>query len=65
MMKYKITVILECEDVPMDEGADNIYIASIVAGTAAEGAKKNLDPGRKSKIVEAFAEYTEHVDAEL
>ena len=64
-MKYKITVVLECENAPTDQGADHPYIASIVASTAADGAKKHLDKSRNAKIIEASAEYTHCVKADI
>ncbi len=64
-MKYKITVMIECEALRNDNSLGNTDVAGIVAATASKAAVESLDNTRKARVVDAYAEFTKRVKAVL
>ncbi len=60
-MKYKSTIIIEWESIPIDKGQDARYIAEIVTATLAEGACQHVDKGRNAASLECECTFTETV----
>ncbi len=64
-MKYKITVMIECEELRNDDYMGNTNVAGNVAATASKAAAESLDNDRKARVVDAYAEFTKRVKAVL
>lgn len=61
-MKYKITVVLECGEAPVDKNRDHSDTCCHIAATARDGALRALDGARNAKAITACVEYQVKVD---
>ena len=60
-MKYKSTIVIEWESIPIDKGSDCREVAEIVTGTLASGACEHVDKNRHSTILDGECTFTETV----
>lgn len=56
-MIYNIDLSLACGDIEKDKGADNDYIAEIIAGVAMDAVRKSLED-RNVTILNCAYEFT-------
>ncbi len=60
-MKYKSTIVIEWEGIPVDKGADAEHIAEVVTTTLADGACQHVDKGRNASSLDCECTFTQTI----
>ena len=60
-MKFKTTIVIECESIEQDQDND-IYTAEIIGETIRSGALKSVSTNRNAKALSCTCEFTREVE---